>query len=420
MSMAETDDSLLSPYRVLDLADARGYLCGRVLADLGADVLKVEPPSGDPGRRVGPFYKDTPDPEKSLSWFAFNLNKRGVTLDLESADGRALFRQLVATADVLVESFDPGCMARLGLGYPALAKLNPSLVYVSISAFGQTGPHAHYKAPDIVGMAMGGLMALSGDIDRPPVRISYPQAWLHAGAEGAAAAAIALYHRDITGEGQHVDVSMQQCVIWTTMNATSTWDLNRVNVPRSGAIRVRQATGTRFPIHWPCADGFVTFGPQAVRLEATALQALVAWLDSEGFATEYLKSGRLTVLDFTVATQEELDQVAGPVGRFFLAHSKAQLYEGARRRGIILYPVSTIPELFEMPQLEAREYWVQVPHPELGASLTYPGPFLKLSEAPVRLRRRAPLIGEHNVEVYCGELGIPGERLAWLKQARAI
>ncbi|MBI4308673.1 MAG: CoA transferase [Chloroflexi bacterium] len=418
--MTQTDDSLLAPYRVLDLTDVRGYLCGRVLRDLGADVVKIEPPSGDPGRRTGPFYKDIPHLEKSLFWFAYNLNKRGVTLDLESADGRALFRQLVATADVLVESFDPGYMARLGLGYTDVAKLNPGLVYVSISAFGQTGPHAHYNAPDIVGMAMGGLMALSGDIERPPVRISYPQAWLHAGAEGAAAAAIALYHRDLAGEGQHVDVSMQQCVIWTTTNATPTWDLNHMNIPRSGAIRVRQASGTHFPIHWPCADGYVTFGPQAVRMEAAALRALVEWLDSVGYATEFLKSGKMTVLDFTVATQEELDQVAGAVGRFFLAHTKADLYEGARRRGIILYPVSTVADLFEMPQLEAREYWVQVPHPELGVSLTYPGPFIQVSEAPVRLRRRAPLIGEHNAEVYCGELGVPRERLAWLKQAGAI
>ena len=167
-------DFLLAPYRVLDLTDERGLLAGKILADLGADVLQIEPPGGSPARKIGPFHGDDPQPEKSLFWWAYAANKRGITLDLEQKDGQALLEKLVAEADFLIESFTPGYLDGLGLGYQHLAEINPKLVMVSITPFGQDGPYSNYQATDIVGMALGGFMYLTGDEDRAPIRISFP------------------------------------------------------------------------------------------------------------------------------------------------------------------------------------------------------------------------------------------------------
>ena len=156
MSGEEKVTGMLSPYRILDLTNERGFLCGKLMADLGASVIKIEKPGGDPARSMGPFYHDIPDPEKSLYWFAFNTNKRGITLDIETADGQAIFKRLMKNIDIVIESFDPGYMDKLGLGYSALSQLNPGVIMTSITGFGQTGPYKDYKAPDIVVWALSG------------------------------------------------------------------------------------------------------------------------------------------------------------------------------------------------------------------------------------------------------------------------
>jgi crotonobetainyl-CoA:carnitine CoA-transferase CaiB-like acyl-CoA transferase len=171
--------SPLEGYLALDLTDEKGFLCGRILGDLGVDVIKVEPPGGDPSRRIAPFYKDIPDPEKSLYWFAYNANKRGITLNIESEEGKEIFKKLVKTAHFVIESHSPGYMDSLGLGYPSLSRVNRAIILTSITPFGQAGPYASYKASDITEMGMCGLMYLCGDPDLPPARISFPQAYLH-------------------------------------------------------------------------------------------------------------------------------------------------------------------------------------------------------------------------------------------------
>ena len=196
-------DFLLYPYRVLDLTDDRG----KILADLGADVLQIEPPGGSPARDIGPFYGDDPRPEKSLFWWAYAANKRSITLDLEQKDGQALLKKLVTEADFLIESYSPGYLERLGLDFKHLASINPKLVMVSITPFGQDGPYSNYQASDIVGMALGGFMYLTGDEDRAPIRVSFPHFYLHGAAAGASAAMLAHTYRVTTGRGQHVDVS---------------------------------------------------------------------------------------------------------------------------------------------------------------------------------------------------------------------
>src|SRR5919109_2931972 len=179
--MAEATGAPIGPltgYRALDLTDEKGVLCGKILADLGVDVIKLEPPGGDPARRLGPFAEDIPNPERSLFWWAFNANKRSITLDLTKPQGRDLFLRMVRVADFIIESFVPGELECLGLSYHTLAQVNPRVILTSITPFGQTGPYATYRATDLVVMAMGGSMFLTGDADRPPVRIGYPQAFL--------------------------------------------------------------------------------------------------------------------------------------------------------------------------------------------------------------------------------------------------
>ena len=210
----------LSGIRVLDLTTARGEIAGRILADLGAEVLKIEPPEGCAARRMPPFEDGREgDPDGSLYWAVYGRGKHSVTLDLASAEGRTQLRTLAAGADILLESFEPGHLAGLGLGYEDLSALNPALVYASITPYGQSGPDAHSPATELTIEAAGGLLSLTGDGDRAPVPVGYPQAGLHGGAQAAADAVVALCERDRSGLGQYLDVSMQACMVWTTMDA---------------------------------------------------------------------------------------------------------------------------------------------------------------------------------------------------------
>ena len=407
-------EGMLSPYRVLDLTDEKGLLCGKLLGDLGADVIKIERPGGDPARSIGPFYHDEADPEKSLFWFAFNTSKRGITLDIETPNGQEVFKKLVEGADFVIESFPPGYMDKLDLGYSALEEVNPGVIMVSITPFGQTGPFKDYKAPDIVAWAMGGYMYPWGDADRPPFRISHhSQSYLHAGAEAAVGAMLALHHREITGEGQHVDVSVQEAVAQANGPLTSTWDMRKV-VPPRGGLRGNVNVTTM----WPCKDGYVIWiywGGLSVSWNLP----LVKWMDEEGMAGDFLREFDWATLDFTTATQETIDRLEEPTGKFFLAHTKAELFEGIVKHRGMLYPVATTREVLESTQLAVRGFWMELEHPELGTTITYPSAFAHASEAPPRISRRAPLIGEHNQEVYEQELGLSGGELIPLRRAKS-
>ena len=202
-------DLPLSPYRVLDLTDEQGHPCGKILGEIGADVIKVEPPEGDPARNIGPFYHDIPDKNKSLYFFAFNTNKRSITLNILTPDGQEIFKKLVKTADFVIESFTAGYLDKLGLGYKDLKEINPRIIPVSITPFGQTGPRKKWKGTDIINIAMGGLSHIMGSPDRPPVRVGIDQSYMIAGSQAAMGAMIAHYHRQATGKGQHVDTSIQ-------------------------------------------------------------------------------------------------------------------------------------------------------------------------------------------------------------------
>jgi len=408
---------LLSPYRVLDLADEKGIFCGKLLGDLGADVIKVERPGGDPVRNHGPFYHDEPHPERSLFWFAFNTNKRGITLNIETADGQEIFRRLARTADFVVESFAPGYMDSLGLGYRDLEKINPRLIMVSITPFGQTGPYSSYKDTGLVTWAMCGFMNPRRDPERGPVQISHhAQTFVAAGIEGAVGAMLALYDRWQTGEGQQVDVSAHEA--GGRGSPPIGWVMLKIRGQQE--LRLAGGAGLNTRYLWPCKDGLVMWFYAAGAQGNRRSRPLVEWMEEEGFADDYLKSIDWDTLNLREAGQEAVDRMAEPTARFFMAHTKAELFEGAVKRRILLYPVSTVKDIVESPQLAARGFWTEVEHPELGTTITYPRPFANIIGAPLKIARRAPLIGEHNREIYEQELGMDRQELVALKQAGVI
>jgi len=424
MSERQNSDGLLSGCRVLDLADEKGLLCGRILGDFGADVIKIERPGGDPARNIGPFYHDIPDPQKSLFWFYTNLNKRGITLNLETADGRDIFKRLVKTAHFLVESFEPGYMASLGLGYPDLEKINPAIIMTSVTPFGQTGPHAHYKGSDIVGVGMGGIMRMYGDRDRPPVRTSQPQFYFLGCLHGALGSIVAHYHRELTGEGQYIDTSCQDATTMALMIAAEYWDILKVNYVRSGAYGVFPKKPPEPPLYrrhiYPVKDGHILtlLMGGALAGMVTSSKRIVEIANRDGMCLD-LKDYDWTKLDYATVYQKEMDSITEPLAQFFLTKTKRELFDEAVKRSMMLCPVTTAKDVAENPQLAIREFWVAVEHPELGETITYPGAPVRVPEFPWRITRRAPLIGEHNLEIYEEEMGFTREQLSLLK-ARGV
>lgn len=388
----------LAGYRVLDLTDGESWMCGKVLADLGADVIKIEPPGGDPGRRHGPFYQNHLDPEHSLSWFAYNTSKRSLVLDLTHAQGQHLFRELVREADFVVESFAPGYLAALGLDYDALRTINPRLIVASITPFGQTGPYSHLKATDIVSMAMGGFMDLTGEADGRPARITLPQAGLHGGLEAAVASLLAHLWRAQTGQGQHIDVSLHECVVWTLMAAPGF-------LPCLGTMPTRQGpsynwVGYPRRLNFPCADGYVSIFLVGDIWGGASMQALVNLMHADGMAPQFMVEKdwlNWNIADFFgPQAEEESASIDAAVMAFTRTKTKKELYEAALQHEILLAPVSTVADLCTNDQLRAREYFVPVQHPELNATIEYPGAFGKFSRTPCRPPVRAPRIGEHS------------------------
>jgi crotonobetainyl-CoA:carnitine CoA-transferase CaiB-like acyl-CoA transferase len=410
---------MLSHCRALDLTDDKGFLCGKILADLGVDVIKLEKPGGDSSRSIGGFWHDDPDPEKSLYWFAYNSNKRGITLDIEKADGREIFKKLVKTSDFVIESYPPGYMDGLGIGYTALSEIRSDIIMASITPFGPGGPYQDYKDSDIVVMGMSGTLYQTGESDGPPVHISMPQACLHAGADAAVGCMMAYYHREMTGEGQQVDVSMQQSAAWFQANAVPTFELSGRVLQRSGAFRAGMSKDVGQRQVWKCRDGYVFFNVIGGRTGAKSLSALVDWMDSENMATDFLLNLDWDNFDMFTVTKEEMDNISSPVGEFFNNHTAKELLNGAVARGVSIGPLSSMKDLLNDECLNTRNFWKEIEHPELGTKITYPREFVKSTEMDCSTKFRAPLIGEHNGEVY-KEIGLSEQDLFSLKRAGVI
>jgi len=413
---------VLSPYRVLDLTNERGLLCGQMLGDLGADVVQIEPPGGSSARRLGPFVGDVPHPDRSLYWWAYTRNKRSITLDLDATEGQTILRRLVEHADFLIESDTPGVQAGRGLGYADLAAINPELVYVSITPFGQDGPKALWADSDLVLMAAGGPLLLNGDDDRAPVRMSVPQAYLHASAEAAGAALIANHERQRSGRGQHVDVAAQQAVTLATQSYLLASAVGFMDAQRtSGGVRVGPWT-VRFV--FPAADGHVSITFLFGASIGPFTRRLMHYVHDEGFCDAATRDKDwMAYFDLLFTGQEsiaELERVKDTVAACTRTKTKAELLRVALERDLLIAPVATTREVVESEQLAARDYWRTLHHPELGRDVRYPGPFARASATPIQYRRRPPTVGEHNYDIYVDELGFTAEQFATLRTAGVI
>ncbi|MCC6176628.1 MAG: CoA transferase [Chloroflexi bacterium] len=392
----------LSHLRVLDLSDEKGVYAAKLLADLGADTIKIERPSGDPTRQFGPFVDDVPDPGKSLFFFHYNTNKRGITLDIEHPEGRRLLRELVRSADIVVESFAPGYLAALDLAYTDLAAINPGLVMASITPFGQCGPHAHYKGSDLVAWAMSGYMSILGyeDLSLPPLNAPFFQCCHTAGYYAATGALAAVLHRKLTGRGQHVDVSMQEAMV-TMSESPNVFYRDDVVVSRRWGYNGNPSARRVFP----SKDGHVdmTLGP----FRRDHWPHIVDWLDADGKSGD-LGDDNWFDRDWGMA---HIDHMYEQLEAWTTTRTGAELFHEGQKRRLEAAPVNDMPAVMADPQLNARGYFVQVPHPELDRTLTYAGAPYDLHGTPWSIQRRAPLLGEHNHEVYVGELGLTDQEL---------
>jgi benzylsuccinate CoA-transferase BbsE subunit len=417
---AQTLPGPLAGLRILELADETGQFCGKLLGDLGADVVKIEPPGGEGSRRVGPFLDDIPHPERSLSFWYYNTSKRGITLNLATADGRALFGRLAAASDVILETFRPGFLASLALDHETLCKQNPRLIMCSLTPFGQTGPWRDYLSSDLLHMAAGGEMASSGydeaDVpSAPPIAPGGGNAW-HMGCHFAYMAIMAaLVHRTVSGLGQYIDVSIHDACALTTEAAIANY-VYRGEVVRRQTGR-HHAAGATPRTQFRAKDGTYVCALIGGRLNPRFVGELADLLDSYGMAGD-LKDPKYQDQAFiTENTSHIIDDL---IANFIASLPAEEVYHAAQERGFTWGAVRAPEALLDDAHLHDRGFWKQVEHKELGRSFVYPGEAAIYNGSPWRISARAPLIGEHNAEIFCNELGLSRGELAVLAENRAI
>ncbi len=399
-------DQALEGYKVLDLSwHIAGPYCTKLLAELGAEVIKIEPvDGGDPARKMPPFFEDDPHPEKSLLFLYLNTGKKSLRLNLKTEKGRKILKQLIEEADILVENFSPRVMPGLGLDYETLARINPGLIMTTISNFGQTGPYRDYKGTDITGMAIGGLMHMTGESDREPLTYGGWQAQYQGGTNAFAATMCALTYRDLGDEdqaGQHVDVSIVESITQILENFDLHYQVTGGLYERSGT---RWAAMPAWGIY-PCLDGYVGLVSGPVR---RMLQIPVM-----------MEAPELADFKYIAQRAELVDEIDALMLPWLLEHTGDEIFH----KGQAMNPrvptslVRTPEDLINSSQFKAREFFVDVDHPVVGKG-AYPGAPVKLSETPMMVTR-APLFGEHNEEI-CERLGYSNLEQTRLKSEGVI
>ena len=374
----------LEGLRILDLTDREGHLCGRLLADLGAEVIKIEPPQGDPARRAGPFAGDKPGSESSLSFINLNTNKKSVSLDLASKEGRQAYIGLAESADAIIETYAPGLLEAWGLGYEVLKKDNPGLVMVSITGFGLSGPHKDFKAPSIVCSAMGGVMSLCGFPDRPPLAEVQDVPYDLTAAFAAYGLLLALHHREQTGLGQQVEVSCQE-VLAAQQHMLANYSSNDNFLVRAGS---RTPVGGGMPYGvYPARDGFC----HLVVIATSHWRSFVEWMGSPELFTDPMWDNRhLRVENMEIIEPLTMD--------FTRQLSKEELFTQGQAHHITVGPINRPDEFTRDPHFRERELETEVEHPAIGSHRILLSPF-RMSSSPVELFRPAPLTGQHNEEL---------------------
>ena len=387
---APEDGRLFPPYRVLDLSGPEAVFCGKLLADYGADVVRVEPPGGDPSRSFGPLAQDQEGTERSLYFLFYNTNKRSITLDIQTERGRELFRRLVVEADVIVESYPVGYLDSLGLGYESLREINPGIVMASVTPFGQTGPWSGYRSNDLIALAASGFMQITGEPDGPPSKFGASIGDITAGMLAAQGVLLSLYHREKTGVGQVVDVGMLDGQV-----ALLTYHAN--NYFGTGKLPPRR--GNKHPSITPyetykCKDGYFNLGVGNDSLWRRFCDAM---------GLEHIKEDpKFAINKDRVDNRLELQEILDP---FFAEKTVGETIETLRGAGIPCGPINNLEQVLNEPQILAREMVVDIDVPVAGPTKVTGVP-IKLSETPGAVRTPPPTLGQHTEEVLESVLGM--------------
>jgi crotonobetainyl-CoA:carnitine CoA-transferase CaiB-like acyl-CoA transferase len=405
MEMIANRYGFLHGLRILDLADEKAGFCTKLLADMGARVIKVEKPGGDASRNIGPFFKDTSRPKNSIPFFYSNTNKLGITLDLEHSEGKSIFLKLVSNTDVVVETFAPGDLKRMGLNFEALSSLNPKLILASVTGFGPKGPRKNFKANDLVASAYGGQMYVCGSPSAAPLKSCGDQSYYAASLFAASAILLALRNRTKTGTGEHLDISLQASV-------TATLEHVMVRYFAEGIVFQRQES-----LHWnegfvvlPCRDGFI---------HVTLFQkweTLIEWLATAGMA-EDLADEKWLDEDYR---RKHLGHVIAVLKKWTTAHTINEIFEVAQLMRFPWAPVRSPNEIINSPQLKARKFFMELAYAGSGKTVNFPGSPSKTSSNIDARINPAPMPGEHNEMIYRQELGLSKENLKRLYDRNVI
>lgn len=410
----------LGGIRVVEISNELGAFAGKLLADMGADVISIEPPGGSPMRGYEPFRDDVPDTEGSLHWWHYNTSKRGITLDLETDSGRDCFRRLIDTADLLLECEPPGRLKELGLDHATLAAEHPELITVSITPFGQQGAGRSDLATDLTLLAEGGPVWSCGydDHSLPPVRGGGNQGYQTACHYAVMSALTAILIREGTGLGQHVDVNAHAACNVTTEMSSYHWLVSKGTVKRQTGRHAMEFS--TLPTQIECADGrHATTGvPPRTPAEFATLHE---WLVELGLTDEFPESIFIRMgaereqIDLSqIGSDDELTAIFGAAREAlnFIASrvSAYAFFEGAQKRGITVGVIYSPEEAMEDAHFRARGFPVEVEHKTLGATFTYPGAPYVFEKTPWRISRPAPQLGEHNQEIF-GELGLSAKEI---------
>lgn len=400
-----------SKLKIVDFTGELGPYAAKLFANLGADVIHVEPPGGDPLRHAGPFYKGLRTPNAGLPFNYFNTGKRGIVLNLDHDEGKRIFRNLCSGADLLLESSAPGYLEMRGLGFDVLSQSNPKLVQTAITPFGHTGPLAGCAGSDLTCAALSGFLYLAGLDDEKPVRTPDNQTYRMAEAYAAVGSAIALYHAKRTGCGQFVDIACIEAAAGALENAAQFWDLE-------GKIRRGRGREAGTATIHPCADGFVAL--VAIMGKNKAMwEPFVKWMKEEA-VDEWEAFDSEKWIDSSYRESAEGYQTFCRIfERYALRHEKRYLYETGQRYKVAITPVSNGRDLLENPQLDYRGYWKTAHNAAVGGDIVYPGAPYEFGEVQWSLGRNAPKPGEHSREIL-SELGYSTEEIDRALAAGAV
>lgn len=405
--MGEDREGALTGYRVIDVTDSKGAFCTKLLGDMGADVIKIEKPAGDPGRSEPPFVNDIPHPEKSLYFLHRNTNKRGTTLNLETRQGRIILKQLVNSTDVLVDNAAADHMVSLGLSFEELQQINAGLVMASITEFGHEGPYRDRKGSNLVDFAMSGTLITSGFPGQPPCMMPGSPAYDAASINASMSIIAALFMRGTTGQGQFIKTSVHESSrmgLYPWIVPVYSYSLNPDGPPPMPETRLGASI---YPVY-PCKDGFI----RVVALTPRQWDALVRVLGNP----EVLQLPEWRDFIYRIGNAADLYPL---VVEYTQQSTMLELFEAGSREGVPIAPILKVDDFYNNIQSQARQSFVEIDHPIAGRG-NYPAPPYRCSETPTAIRQPAPCLGEHNEEIYCGELGYSKDELVSLRGAGVI